>query len=111
MRADGRFIPPISSALSNLSGSWPDQQSLLVQAVAASAKPMKETCVTMDGTVVGVNRGSATVELANGAVVRGVIAGKLMKHRIRIVAGDRVQVEMTPSDLTKGRITCRFNRL
>lgn len=35
-------------------------------------------------------------------------AGKMRKHRIRVLAGDRVSVEMTPYDLTKGRITFRF---
>jgi translation initiation factor IF-1 len=73
---------------------------------------MKEFgAITMSGTVIGTNRGSATVELDNGSVVRGVIAGRLMKNRIRVVAGDRVEVEMSPYDLTKGRITYRFNRL
>ena len=61
----------------------------------------------MDGTVVGVNRNSATVELANGSVIRGIISGKLMQHRIRLRTGDRVLVEMTPYDLTKGRIVYR----
>ncbi len=66
---------------------------------------MKEfAAVTMSGTVIGTNRGSATVEFDNGAVVRGVIAGRLMKNRVRVVTGDRVQIEMTPYDLTKGRI-------
>jgi len=41
------------------------------------------------------------------AVIRGIIAGKLMRHRIKVVAGDKVQVEMTPYDLTKGRIVYR----
>jgi translation initiation factor IF-1 len=63
--------------------------------------------ITMSGAVIGTNRGSATVQLDNGSVVRGIIAGRLMKHRIRIVAGDRVEVEMTPYDLSKGRIIYR----
>ena len=63
--------------------------------------------VTINGTVVGTNRGSATIALDNGSVVRGIVAGKLMRHRIKVVAGDRVQVEMTPYDLTKGRIVYR----
>jgi translation initiation factor IF-1 len=72
---------------------------------------MKEVLVTMDGTVVGVNRNSATVELDNGSIIRGVISGRMMQHRIRIFAGDKVKVEMSPYDLTKSRITYRFNRL
>jgi len=46
---------------------------------------MKENCVTMDGTIVGVNRNSATMELANGSV-------RLLKHRIRVLAGDKVRL-------------------
>jgi translation initiation factor IF-1 len=52
--------------------------------------------ITMSGTVIGTNRGSATVELENGSVVRGTIAGRLMKHRIRVIAGDKVAVEVSP---------------
>jgi translation initiation factor IF-1 len=68
---------------------------------------MKEANVTMDGTVVGVNRSLATVELSNGAVMRATLSGKLIRHRIRVLAGDKVSVEMTPYDLTKGRIVYR----
>jgi translation initiation factor IF-1 len=63
--------------------------------------------ITMSGTVIGTNRGSATVQLENGSVVRGTIAGRLMKNRIRVVAGDKVKVEMNPYDLTKGRVIWR----
>ena len=48
------------------------------------------------------------VELDNGHEVLTHTAGKMRKFRIRVLAGDRVNVEMTPYDLTKGRITCRF---
>jgi translation initiation factor IF-1 len=59
---------------------------------------VKEECITMDGTVVGVNRNSATVELANGSVIRGIISGRMMQHRIKVLTGDKVLVEMTPYD-------------
>jgi translation initiation factor IF-1 len=73
---------------------------------------MKEfDAVTMSGTVIGTNRGSATVELDNSSVVRGVIAGRLMKNCIRVVTGDRVEIEMTPYDLTKGRIIYALNKI
>jgi translation initiation factor IF-1 len=68
---------------------------------------MKEGTVEMNGIVIATNRGSATVELDNGSIIRGIVAGRLMKYRIRIVAGDRVEVEMSPYDLTKGRIVYR----
>ena len=48
------------------------------------------------------------VLLDNGHTVVCVAAGKLRKNRIRVLAGDNVMVEMTPYDLTKGRITFRF---
>ena len=48
------------------------------------------------------------VELENGHVVTAHTAGKLRKNRIRVLQGDNVTVEMTPYDLTKGRITFRW---
>lgn len=47
------------------------------------------------------------VRLDNGHEILGVIAGKMRMHYIKIVPGDRVTVEMTPYDLSKGRITYR----
>ena len=48
------------------------------------------------------------VELENGHEILAHTAGKMRKHRIRVLAGDKVTVEMTPYDLTKGRITFRY---
>ncbi len=48
------------------------------------------------------------VELDSGNEILAHTAGKMRKFRIRVLAGDRVNVEMTPYDLTKGRITFRF---
>ena len=48
------------------------------------------------------------VELENGHVVTAHTAGKLRKNRIRVLQGDNVTVEVTPYDLTKGRIIFRF---
>ena len=48
------------------------------------------------------------VKLENGHTVIGYTAGKLKKNRIRILTGDNVLVEVTPYDLTKGRIIYRF---
>ncbi len=47
------------------------------------------------------------VELENGHQIIAHVAGRMRKHYIRIVPGDRVKVELTPYDLTKGRITYR----
>jgi len=48
------------------------------------------------------------VTLENEHVILAHTAGKMRKNRIRVLAGDKVQVEMTPYDLTKGRINYRF---
>ncbi len=48
------------------------------------------------------------VELENGHVILAHISGKMRMHYIKILPGDKVKVEMTPYDLTKGRITYRL---
>jgi len=48
------------------------------------------------------------VELENGHTIIAHVSGKMRKHYIRLVPGDKVEVEMTPYDLTKGRITFRL---
>ncbi len=48
------------------------------------------------------------IELENGHTIIGHISGKMRKHYIRLVPGDKVEVELTPYDLTKGRITFRL---
>ena len=47
------------------------------------------------------------VSLENGHAIIAYLAGKMRKHRIRILAGDKVSIELTPYDLSKGRITFR----
>ncbi len=68
----------------------------------------KEDTIEMPGEVVE-NLPNATfrVKLENGHVVLGHISGKMRMHYIRILPGDKVTVELTPYDLTKGRITFR----
>ncbi len=69
----------------------------------------KEDLIQFDGTVKEVlPNATFRVELDNGHDVLAHTSGKMRKHRIRVLAGDRVTVEMTPYDLTKGRITFRF---
>lgn len=48
------------------------------------------------------------VELENGATILAHVSGKIRMHYIRILPGDKVTVELSPYDLTKGRITYRF---
>jgi translation initiation factor IF-1 len=68
----------------------------------------KEETIQMQGEVVE-NLPNATfrVKLENGHVVLGHISGKMRMHYIRILPGDKVTVELTPYDLTRGRITFR----
>jgi translation initiation factor IF-1 len=69
----------------------------------------KEDHIEMDGTVLETLPNTEfRVELDNGHVVTAHISGKMRKHYIRILRGDRVTVQLTPYDLSKGRITYRM---
>ena len=68
----------------------------------------KEEHIEMEGTVLeNLPNTQFRVELDNGHVVTAHISGKMRKHYIRILRGDRVTVQLTPYDLSKGRITFR----
>lgn len=63
----------------------------------------------MNGTVSeALPNASFKVELENGIMVLAHISGKMRMHYIRILPGDKVTVELTPYDLTRGRIVYRF---
>ena len=69
----------------------------------------KEEGITLEGTVVEpLPNAMFKVELENGHKVLAHSSGKMRMHRIRILPGDRVQVEITPYDLTRGRIVFRY---
>jgi translation initiation factor IF-1 len=68
----------------------------------------KEDAIQMEGKVIETLPNTTfRVELDNGHVVMAHISGKMRKHYIRILTGDKVTVELTPYDLTKGRIVYR----
>ena len=68
----------------------------------------KEEHIEMEGTVVETLPNTMfRVELENGHVVTAHISGKMRKHYIRILTGDKVTVQLTPYDLSKGRIVFR----
>jgi translation initiation factor IF-1 len=68
----------------------------------------KEDMIEMEGTVTDVQRNSRyRVKLENGLEISAYTAGKMRKFRIRMVTGDKVTIEMSPYDLTKGRINFR----
>jgi len=69
----------------------------------------KEDVIEMDGIVMETLPNTMfRVELENGHVVTAHISGRMRKHYIRILTGDKVKVELTPYDLSKGRITYRI---
>ncbi|HIW72869.1 MAG TPA: translation initiation factor IF-1 [Firmicutes bacterium] len=68
----------------------------------------KADVIELEGTVVeALPNATFQVKLANGHVILAHISGKLRMNFIRILPGDKVTVEMSPYDLTKGRITWR----
>ena len=68
----------------------------------------KQASIEQDGTIIeALSNAMFRVELENGHVVVAHISGKMRKNYIRILTGDKVTVEMTPYDLSKGRIVFR----
>ncbi|MFN2190595.1 MAG: translation initiation factor IF-1 [Candidatus Promineifilaceae bacterium] len=71
----------------------------------------KEEKLEVEGVVVeALPNTQFTVELDNGHRVLAYLSGKMRRYYIRILLGDRVRVEMTPYDLSRGRITYRYRR-
>ena len=69
----------------------------------------KDDVFEMEGTVVEVLPSTTfKVQLANGHIITAHVSGKIRMHTIRILPGDKVTVEISPYDLTRGRITYRF---
>ena len=69
----------------------------------------KESLIEMDGTIIDTLPDTKfKVTLENGHTVTGYISGKMRKNYIRILTGDKVRVEISPYDLSKGRITFRY---
>ena len=70
--------------------------------------PKKEEAIEVEGVVTEALANTRfRVQLDNGHKIIAHVAGKMRKHFIRIVPGDKVTVELSPYDLTKGRITYR----
>lgn len=69
----------------------------------------KEDAIEVEGVIQeALPNAMFRVELQNGHTVLGHISGKMRKHYIRILPGDKVKVELSPYDLTRGRITFRM---
>ena len=69
----------------------------------------KQDAIGVDGTVTeALSNAMFRVQLESGHVIIAHISGKMRQHYIKILPGDRVKVEMSPYDLTKGRISFRY---
>ncbi len=69
----------------------------------------KEELIYFEGTVLELlPNATFRVKLENGHFIIAHTSGRMRKNRIRILVGDKITVEMTPYDLTKGRVTHRF---
>jgi len=69
----------------------------------------KEEKIEMEGQVTEALRGRMfRIELDNGHETLGYLAGRLKRYRIRVMLGDRVRIELSPYDLTRGRIVYRL---
>lgn len=69
----------------------------------------KQTAIEQDGVVLeALSNAMFKIQLQNGHVITAHISGKMRMHFIRILPGDKVKVEMSPYDLTRGRISYRY---
>ncbi|MBO7394287.1 MAG: translation initiation factor IF-1 [Abditibacteriota bacterium] len=69
----------------------------------------KEKAIEVEGRIVeSLPNAVFKVELPNGHTVLGHVSGKIRMHFIKILPGDRVKIELSPYDLTRGRITYRY---
>lgn len=69
----------------------------------------KQLSIQQDGTIIeALSNAMFRVELQNGHVLTAHISGKMRMHYIKILPGDKVRIEMSPYDLSKGRIVMRY---
>ncbi|MES2590825.1 MAG: translation initiation factor IF-1 [Bacteroidota bacterium] len=69
----------------------------------------KQASIEQDGIILeALSNAMFRVELENGHVITAHISGKMRMHYIKILTGDKVKIEMSPYDLTKGRISYRY---
>ena len=69
----------------------------------------KQSAIEQDGTIIeALSNAMFRVELENGHIVIAHISGKMRMHYIKLLPGDKVKLELSPYDLSKGRITFRY---
>lgn len=89
----------------------PSKSLLPLAGIAQDTVGKKEEKVVVEGTVIEALPGTQfRVRLDNGHEVLAYLSGKMRKYYIRVLLGDRVKVELSPYDLTRGRIVYRYKR-
>ena len=69
----------------------------------------KQDAIEVDGVITeALSNAMFRVQLESGHIITAHISGKMRMHNIKILPGDRVKLEMSPNDLTKGRISFRY---
>jgi len=69
----------------------------------------RDDLIQIEGEVTRVlGGGTMEIQCENNVTIRGVLSGRMKKHRIKVMVGDRVQVSVSPYDTTHGLITYRF---
>jgi translation initiation factor IF-1 len=100
---------PAPTTPSERSGRFPGRWRTRPEATRSEDMPKKEGVIEIEGTVVeALPNAMFRVELSNGHKVLAHISGKMRQHYIRILPEDRVVVELSPYDLTRGRIVYRY---
>ena len=70
---------------------------------------VKEEKVELEGEITeALSNGKYRIALDNGHETLGYVAGKMRRYRIRVLPGDRIKIELSPYDLTRGRIVFRY---
>lgn len=88
----------------------PDVRPEVRSGGAGPSYKRKKDILTADGEIIEtLGYENFRVELDNGIIILATVGGKMRLNHIRIVTGDRVQVELSPYDLTRGRISFRYN--
>lgn len=96
----------MNAAAKKISAKQQSARTAAVQRVAADKKK-KDNAIEMQGTVTLHARNLFKVELENGLEIEATLGGKLRKNNIKVMEGDKVTVEISPYDLSRGRITFR----
>lgn len=78
---------------------------------SAEHEQARGKAIKAKGRVVeNLSRDNFRVELDNGVTILASLSGRIRQHHIRVMVGDRVEVELSPYDLTRGRISFRYNK-